>query len=93
MATSACVEFCCVAKRFDRPFLRLPAEAVPAPDASAGPSGAGDDERRSAADVDARDTDAAAAAVDATAGDAAKLAETTGLDGDAEDSDLSLIHI
>ena len=87
MATSACVEFCCVAKRFDRPFLRLPAEAVPAPDASAGPRGAGDDERRSAADVDARDTDAAAAAVDATAGDAAKLAESTGLDGDAEDSD------
>ena len=87
MATSACVEFCCVAKRFDRPFLRLPAEAVPAPDASAGPSGAGHDERRSAADVDARDTDAAAAAVDATAGDAAKLAESSVLDGDAEDSD------
>jgi hypothetical protein len=87
MVTSACAEFCCVAKRFDRPFLRLPAEAVPAPDASAGPSGAGHDERRSAADVDARDTDAAAAAVDATAGDAAKLAETTGVDDDAEDSD------
>ena len=87
MASSSCAEFCCVAKRFDRPFLRLPAEAVPAPDASSGPSGAGHDERRSAADVDARDTDAAAAAVDATAGDAAKLAETTGVDDDAEDSD------
>ena len=87
MATPACAKFCCVAKRFDRPFLRLPKEAVSAPDASASPSGAGDAERRSAADVDARDTDAAAAAVDATAGDATERAETSVPDGGADDSD------
>ena len=87
MASSACAEFCCVAKRFDRPFLRLPAAAVSAPDASAGPPGAGDDERRSAADVDARETAAAAAAVDATAEGAANLAESSDPDGDADDSD------
>ena len=87
MATSACAGFCCVAKRFDRPFLRLPAESVSAPDASAGPSGEGDEERWSAADVHARDTDAAAADDDATAGDAANRAETSDLNGDADDSD------
>jgi hypothetical protein len=85
MASSACAEFCCVAKRFDRPFLRLPAEAVSAPDTSAVSPGAGDEERRSAADFDARETAAAAAAVDATAEYDANLATSSDPDGDADD--------
>ena len=85
MASSACAEFCCVAKRFDRPFLRLPAEAVSAPDASAVSPGAGDEERRSAADLDARETAAACVAVDATAEGTANLATSSDPDGDADD--------
>ena len=85
MASSACAEFCCVAKRFDRPFLRLPVQAVSAPETSAGPPGAGDEERRSAADLDARETASSAAAVDATAEGAANLAESSEPDGDVDD--------
>jgi hypothetical protein len=85
MASSACAEFCCVAKRFDRPFLRLPVQAVSAPDTSAVSPGSGDEERRSAADFDARETAAAAAAVDATAEYDANLATSSDPDGDADD--------